>query len=449
MHAVPRRRLRRAALPRARAVREPRDAARRPRAGRAPRSRALRRGYEETIDDPESAVEALVERARRRPRRRRSASSTPSRPPSPRASRASASSIPPRCAPGRAGRRASASPSARPTSRARSPSASSSGAARATSSSSAPCRRCASTSSGSPCSSQPLRRALDEALARQPRQRGGDRRAPGADQRGQRAMGQPDRHAHAIAGPRVPSARPAPTAARACDRRRAAAGRSRAGRRGRARGGCGARAAPSAIDGQRPAAMATRVSRIATRAGVCTCQLAETGSASKATSSSQGRRMSPAPSSSVVVRPAKSRSRREHAVDEQDADHRVDVAELARAGSHGPGSSTCEGTASTRAAAARSCGIEALAELGLDVEEVDRWCAVGTCAAGAARGALHRFPGARALNHRARRAAASTSCAPSRAMRERGTTWSKPAASARSRTSGCTWAKKPRRTHAV
>ena len=33
-----------------------------------------------------------------------------------------------------------------------------------------------------------------------------------------------------------------------------------------------------AIDGQRPAAMATRVSRIATRAGVCTCHVAETGS---------------------------------------------------------------------------------------------------------------------------------------------------------------------------
>jgi hypothetical protein len=64
-----------------------------------------------------------------------------------------------------------------------------------------------------------------------------------------------------------------------------------------------------ASEGQRPEAMATRVSRIATRAGVCTCQLAEKGSASKAMSSSQGRRMSPAPSSSVVVRPAKSRSR--------------------------------------------------------------------------------------------------------------------------------------------
>ena len=52
--------------------------------------RALRRGYEETINDPESAVEALVERAARRARRHASASSTPSRPPSPRAPRATA-----------------------------------------------------------------------------------------------------------------------------------------------------------------------------------------------------------------------------------------------------------------------------------------------------------------------------------------------------------------------
>ena len=46
------------------------------------------------------------------------------------------------------------------------------------------------------------------------------------------------------------------------------------------------------------------------------------------------------------------------------------------------------------------------------------------------------------LVHRPQRR--STRAAPSRAMRERGTTRSKPAASARSRTSGCTWAKKPR-----
>ena len=37
---------------------------RRPRAGARPPCRALRRGYEETINDPESAVEALVDRAR-------------------------------------------------------------------------------------------------------------------------------------------------------------------------------------------------------------------------------------------------------------------------------------------------------------------------------------------------------------------------------------------------
>src|SRR5207248_10194889 len=41
------------------------------------------------------------------------------------------------------------------------------------------------------------------------------------------------------------------------------------------------------------------------------------------------------------------------------------------------------------------------------------------------------------------RLSAATSAGPSRCIRERGTTWSNPAARARSRTSGSTWAKKP------
>ena len=87
------RRLRRPGLPRARAVCEPSDAARQSHAGRAT-VRALRRGYEETVNDPESAVEALVERAgvqRAATRRELDAVS----PTSPRAPRATAPSIPP------------------------------------------------------------------------------------------------------------------------------------------------------------------------------------------------------------------------------------------------------------------------------------------------------------------------------------------------------------------
>ena len=131
------RRLRRPALPRARAVREPPDPARRPRAGGGHRARPAPRLRG---DDQRPGVGGRgARRARaRRPRRHARASSTPSRRPSPRASRATASSIPRRWPPGRAGRPASASPSARPTSRAPSPPASSSGAARGRR---RPCRR--------------------------------------------------------------------------------------------------------------------------------------------------------------------------------------------------------------------------------------------------------------------------------------------------------------------
>ena len=87
--------------------------------------RALRRGYEETIDDPESAVEALVERAgvQRDATRRELDAVSPAFTEG--ATRYGAFDPAAAARRGRAGRRASASPSARRTSLARSPRASS------------------------------------------------------------------------------------------------------------------------------------------------------------------------------------------------------------------------------------------------------------------------------------------------------------------------------------
>src|SRR5262245_47119882 len=78
--------------------------------------RALRRGYDETINDPESAVEALVGRAASSATSRR-ASSTRSPPRSPRAPINTASWTRPSCGAGPRGKRASASRGARRTSR--------------------------------------------------------------------------------------------------------------------------------------------------------------------------------------------------------------------------------------------------------------------------------------------------------------------------------------------
>ena len=147
--------------------------------------------------------------------------------------------------------------------------------------------------------------------------------------------------------------------------------------------------------------------------------------------------------------PGEEQVARDHAVDEQEAHDGVDVAELLvrvpRAGLE-----HVRGHRQDARGRRVLLGVEAVAELGLDVEEGDGGALRGHALRAPLKGAPHSVSLARrALNHRSSASSPSTSCAPSRAIRERGTTRSKPAASARSRTSGSTWAKKPSVAHFV
>ena len=238
------------------------------------------------------------------------------------------------------------------------------------------CRRPGKTSSGRRGAASRPRCARPDRRA-QAAQRGRHRRAARADERRERAVRQRERQPHALRATRAPSARRAPRAAREGGRRRAGAGaiaswkaRLRARRTWR-------RLSVPASTGQRARSRARRgASSSATRVGSWTCQATANGSGSNWTSSSHGRRMSPAPRSSVVVRPA-NRCRASRRPRARAGRAPAGRATARRAAPRGRRQAWRRGRPTARVAASRSRRSEALAELGIGFEQRDERAMAG------------------------------------------------------------------------